>query len=106
MQRGEKYIELCKKTVLENIDTSQYAVFLFGSRARANHGVSTDIDIGIIGEHKLSQKEIYELKEKIDESIVPFNVDLVDFYNVEADFKKVALKNIIIWNKPEHINIS
>lgn len=105
-EETEKYVELCKEIVLSNIDKAKYAVFLFGSRARVIHGEKTDIDIGFLGDKSVPQKKLNEIKDKIDESIVPFNVDLIDFFNVNNEFKAQALKNIIVWNKPSYIKIN
>lgn len=103
---NEDYLEIVKKIVLENIPKDKFNVFLFGSRARDKHRFGADIDIGVKGEEKLEEKIKSIIKDEIDESIVPFKVDIIDFYEVSDDFKKVALKDYILWNKVKHIEVN
>ena len=99
------YIKLCKELVLKNINTSEYAVFLFGSRAYDRHPEKADIDIGVLGEKEMPAYEKYLIKDKIEEAEIPYNVDIIDFFSAEKNFRKVALRKIELWTKPPHIKI-
>ncbi len=105
MNNDDHYLDLVKKIVLDHIDTTKYAVFLFGSRARQKMDRAADVDVGILGEKPFPIENIIELKNTVEESIVPYNVDFVDFYRADDAFKKIALKNIEIWNKPNFIKL-
>ncbi|MDI9355568.1 MAG: nucleotidyltransferase domain-containing protein [Chitinophagaceae bacterium] len=100
-----KYIDIAKEIILKHISNMEYAVFLFGSRATNNYQFHSDIDIGILGEKPVSKQLISDLQDILSESIVPFTVDIVDFYSVKNAFKKEALKHIVVWNKPKNIQI-
>ena len=93
----QKCVELVKQIVLNHIDTNQYKVFLFGSRACGNAKKYSDIDVGILGNQKFSVIKKFDIENAIDESIVPYKVDLVDFFGVDNKFKSEALKKIVIW---------
>ena len=93
----QKCVELVKQIVLNHIDTNQYKVFLFGSRACGNAKKYSDIDVGILGNQKFSIIKKFDIEDAIDESIVPYKVDLVDFFGVDNKFKSEALKKIVIW---------
>ena len=99
------YIQLCKELVLKNINTSEYAVFLFGSRVYDRHAEKADIDIGILGEKEMPASERYLIKDKIEKADIPYNVDIIDFFNVEKTFRNIALRKIELWTKPPHIKI-
>jgi uncharacterized protein len=99
------YIKLCKELVLESINTNEYAVFLFGSRAYDSHPEKADIDIGILGEGVFPESERYIIKDKIEESEIPYNVDIIDFSRTSNTFREVALRKIEVWTKPSHIII-
>lgn len=92
------YVALVKAIVLSYIDKNKYRVFLFGSRACGNARKFSDIDVGIMGNEALSSIVQFEIEQAIDESIVPFKVDLVDFFNVDSTFKKEVFKKIEAWN--------
>ena len=92
-KRSEDFL---KKILKENLPVDS-KIFLFGSRAVSEQSKSSDIDIGVMS-GKLDRKMIIKIKEIIDESFVPFKVDIIDFSKVDENFKKKALRKIIPWN--------
>jgi predicted nucleotidyltransferase len=50
-------------------------VYLFGSRARNNHRWNSDYDLWVDAD--LEKKTIREIEEELEESFVPFRVDIV-----------------------------
>ncbi len=72
--------------------------FLFGSRANGSAGFAADIDIGIWPQEPLNDTILSKRQEIIEDSFVPYQVDLVDFSKVSENFKQQALKKIIPWN--------
>jgi len=72
-----------------------YKLFVFGSRASGKSGKFSDIDLGILGKDKLPGHIIVKIKEELENSHLPYKVDVVDFSKVSKDFKKVAIKQII-----------
>ena len=96
----KKYLEIIKKILQKSISNKSYKVFIFGSRVMGKNRKFSDIDLGILGTKPLSAKEFITIKDKFDESDLPYRVDLVDFSNVSERFKHQALNNIInIWPK-------
>lgn len=102
----EKYLALLKEIVLSFVDTEKVIVFLFGSRASEQHASRSDADIGLMAEGMMPEKVYHKIKNAIDDSIIPWEVDIVDFAGVSPAFKREALKKIIIWNKPKGMKIS
>jgi len=87
---------LCRRILYQYIDTTRYGIFLFGSRARGNARRNSDIDIGIIGESPLSWLLLQDIQERMDESDLPSEVDLVDFSQLnDPTFKRFALNAIL-----------
>lgn len=96
----KKSLDVIKKILQTYISDKSYRAFIFGSRAIGKNRKFSDIDLGIIGTKSLSSKEFVTIKDKFDESDLPYRVDLVDFSNVSERFKNQALNNIInIWPK-------
>ncbi len=91
----KKSEDFLKKILKENLPGDS-KIFLFGSRAVGEQSKSADIDIGVMS-GKLDRKMIFKIKEIIDESFVPFKVDIVDFSKVDENFKKKALRKIVLW---------
>ena len=100
------YIDIVKQIVLKHVPKDNFAVFLFGSRAVGNAKPLSDIDIGILGLEPLPTLIKADLETDLEESIVPYKIDLIDFYQVDKDFKKEALNTIQIWNCPKNIKLN
>jgi len=83
-----------KKIIFQFLDPKKYKVFIFGSRAKEKARKYSDYDIGISGKRPLPSYLKVLIEEALEESDLPFKVDIVDFSKVSKDFKKVALKNI------------
>ena len=99
-----KYVELVKKITLKNLSNINVEVFLFGSRANRSELDKSDIDIGILGNKKVSNKIVNKLYEELEESIVPYHIDIIDFFNVDKNFKRLATQNKIVWKRKKNIN--
>jgi predicted nucleotidyltransferase len=91
-------INIVKEIVLEKVPLQDYAVFLFGSRALGNNHEMSDIDISILGNKPLPVSIKLNLEQELEDCIVPFKVDIIDFNGVSDKFKKYALEKIEIWN--------
>ena len=100
------YIDIVKQIVLKHVPKNEFAVFLFGSRAASNSNSLSDIDVGIMGTKPLPTLIMADLDSNLEESIVPFKIDLIDFYQVDKAFRDEALSSIQIWNCPKNIKLN
>ena len=100
------YIDIVKQIVLKHVPKNEFAVFLFGSRAAGNANSLSDIDVGIMGTKPLPTLIMADLDSDLEESIVPFKIDLIDFYQADKAFKNEALSSIQIWNCPKNIKLN
>ncbi len=73
------------------LDLEQYQVFVFGSRADGQAGEMSDWDIGIWGKEPLPSGTKGMIEEALDESDIPFKIDIIDFHLVSPDFREIAL---------------
>ena len=98
----ENFIEsTIQKVISKYIDPGTSFVFLFGSRASQNFRKTSDYDIGIYTGKKVSLSVIGKIKDALEDYPIPVDVDVVDFSEASADFKKIALKEIKLWNSPK-----
>ena len=92
----EKSIEKVKDSVLK-ASPENYKIFLFGSMAVGSDMLDSDIDVGFLGTKQFPRDIFSKMKDELEESIVPYKVDLIDFYDKDASFKQTALKKIVPW---------
>lgn len=88
-------LELIKKTVRKHLPENDYEIFVYGSRAGSNAQKWSDVDIGIRGEKEVPVRKLALIAEDLENSKIPYKVDVVDFTKTSADFRKMALKEII-----------
>ena len=74
-------------------------VYLFGSRARCDHDQGSDIDLALDCQKPIELNKISQIKEKIEESIIPLFVDLVDIHTAGDTIKKEIKDEGILWEK-------
>lgn len=68
-----------------------YKVFIFGSRAQKTNRKFSDVDLGILGPNPVPDTTKFRIEEDLEESNIPYLVDLVDFHDKKGRFKDVAL---------------
>ena len=101
----EKYLELVRSITLSIVNQSQDFVYLFGSWAHQDQDQTSDIDIAIWGPDALGST-FHKLTNALEESIVPYPVDIVDFSQADDNFRQKALQGAVLWNQPSDFKIS
>ncbi len=70
-------------------------IYLFGSRARNESSAFSDVDIGFISRDDI-RKDIAILREAIEESHLPYKVDLVDL-STDKGLLEIVMKEGKRW---------
>ena len=94
MDRRQQIISWIKEILNKNLTGISYSAFIFGSQANKASLSRSDIDIGIIAVDKITPHQLSEINGDIENLPMLYNIDLVDFNEVDAKFKSVALKNV------------
>lgn len=94
----ENYLKKIQKIIFNFLDPKEIQAFIYGSRALGFAHRYSDIDIGIIGKKKIPANILSQIDEMLEESDLPYIVEVVDFSNVSKEFKNLALKKIIPLN--------
>lgn len=87
----DQYFTVLKDIIRSYIPDSK--VILYGSRTKNKCKIYSDIDIAVIGKNKLDEKLKRDMVEAFDESKLPYRVDIVDWFDLDDDFKKIILGN-------------
>lgn len=72
-------------------------LYLFGSRARGDARVASDIDLGLDPKGEFPSSVLVRLEEEFDESTVPVEVDLVDLRGAGETLRAKARSEGIRW---------
>jgi len=101
----DRYLALMRDLVLGVTSNLDCTIVLFGSRALGVHRRSSDIDIGFSGlTESVFTRTRDHILSKLDESVIPHHVDLVNLDSAPADFREVATKKVVIWKQNSQEN--
>jgi predicted nucleotidyltransferase len=90
-------IEELRRMVLAALGGHDAAVWLFGSCARGDVRHTSDIDIGILPRDELPAGFFAALAEAIEESTIPYNVDIVDLRNIDPIWLDAIRREGVQW---------
>jgi len=82
----EKYVPECE-------------VRVFGSRVTGTAKPYSDIDIAIVGKKKIRLEIKAQLKYAFEESDLPFRVDVLDWYTISDNFKRIIEEHYTVIQK-------
>lgn len=87
-----------RRIVLEGLRGHRARVYLFGSRARGEARRASDIDVAILPLNPLPPGLLSSIRESLEESHVPYKVDVVDLSQVEPTFRERVEREGIPWH--------
>ncbi|HWD57521.1 MAG TPA: nucleotidyltransferase domain-containing protein [Stellaceae bacterium] len=90
-------IEELKRMVLEALGDHDAEVWLFGSCARDEVRRRSDIDIGILPRDALPAGFFGDLEADIEQSTIPYDVDLVDLRTAEPGLLEEIGREGVKW---------
>ncbi|MBR2430615.1 nucleotidyltransferase domain-containing protein [bacterium] len=89
----EKELEIIKNILMPFRE--DYNFFAYGSRVKGNFRPLSDLDLMIKGENLAELTDIENLKEKFDNSSLPYIVNLVDYFSLTESFYSIIKKDLI-----------
>jgi predicted nucleotidyltransferase len=86
--------ELIRKVshIIRKYVSKETQVFLFGSRADGTAWERSDFDFGILDDKPISIVELSKIKQEVEMLPTLFKIDIVDFYSVSDEMKRVGLE--------------
>ena len=98
---AEKYKSDILALIFQFLNKDEIEVILFGSMATHKENQFSDIDIGILDIANSSNfnSQLNKIKEALEEGQIPYKIDVVNLNLAKDEFKKIALKDKIIWHQ-------
>lgn len=98
MSLDDKTKKILKMVIFKYLNSNEVKVFVFGSRATNTNVKFSDIDLGLISAKKIGYNTVLKIEEELENSNIPYRVDVVDFSKVSDKFKEVASKKVVYLN--------
>ena len=83
------------KNIAFSVLPADSKIGVFGSRISGNPSKFSDVDLAILGKDRLPGHLLELVKEAMEESSIPYKVDVVDLNRVSGQFKNNVLKEIV-----------
>jgi predicted nucleotidyltransferase len=87
-----------RRLILLAVNDQDARVYLFGSWARGEARRLSDIDVAIDPATPLPRGTLARLREQLEESSVPYHVDVVDLSRTDPAFRRRVLAEGVLWN--------
>lgn len=87
------------RKILNSVTTSKsdYAVYVFGSRAKGTHKKYSDVDLWLEATPKVTALEIASLNTLFEESEIPIKVDIVTPETCLEEYRSRILQERQFW---------
>ena len=86
-----------RRIVLERLQHVPARVYLFGSHATGEANRLSDIDVAIEPIGQLQPSTLADIVEALEDSTVPYFVDVVDLSNAAPEFRERVRREGILW---------
>ncbi len=98
---NNKFLPLYKKIIVDSVTQvlPKCSIYLFGSRARNTNREGADIDVALDNQKVISFQDLMTIRNNLEDSHIPVNMDIVDLHAVSQDFKNKILPEIVVWKK-------
>jgi predicted nucleotidyltransferase len=93
MDRRKQILLWIKEVLDKNLSGISYDAFIFGSQANKHVLSRSDIDVGIMSDTTIASWQLSNIIGDIEQLPMLYRIDLVDFREVDDQFKSVALQN-------------
>ena len=91
-------LEEARRIVVKFLGSQRAQLFLFGSRARGDARRASDIDVAVLPEAPLIPGTLARLREALEQSDIPYRVEIVDLSTAGAAFRRKVLAESVPWN--------
>ncbi len=95
--KREDILKQVKEIVLKSVERAPARVYLFGSWARGDERATSDIDIAVEPIGVISPFLLQNLREELEESHIPYSVDVVDTREAHSKLIDNITREGILW---------
>lgn len=96
-QSSRKILEETRRIAVDTLRPYGVKLYLFGSWARGESARHSDIDLAVDSDAPLPSGVLSLLRERFEESQIPYRVEVVNLRNSDSSFRKKVLQEGIVW---------
>lgn len=96
--RGQAHLQAVRALVLDELRDLKVRTYLFGSWARGTPKRTSDVDIAVEPLEALPPGTLARLRERLEESTIPYRVEVVDLSQVDENFRQRIKDEGVLWS--------
>jgi hypothetical protein len=96
-QDQDRFLDQVRRIVLHGLQGYPARVYLFGSRAGKTAGTGSDCDVAVEIGPDAPVNVLSRIREELEESRVPFEVELVVLADVQPELARQVKRKGILW---------
>lgn len=104
MMNRDTILQQVREIVLRALSEDDVIVYLFGSWARMEEKRSSDIDVAIKTAHPIHPLKWNGLLEDLENSTIPYHVEVVNFDHANLKLKAAIEKEGIVWKNYRNVS--
>ena len=93
----EVYLDRIRDIVVDALAGYPVTVYLFGSCARGDWRHGSDVDVAVEAHGPLPRHVLRDLSETLEESTIPYNVDVIDLNSADQRIRRAVNEEGIVW---------
>lgn len=74
----------------------EYSFYFYGSRVKGTYEKTSDLDILIKGKKEMPLSVLARIKEKMDESNLPYIVNFTDYHKIDESFYDQIKEDLVL----------
>lgn len=86
-----------RRIIADEVGDLPARILLFGSRARGDARPASDVDVAILPSAPLPPGLLPRIRDRLEESCIPFHVDVVDLSEADGQFRSAVLEEAVPW---------
>ena len=90
----DRHVNFIKEILFKHITNPDAKFYIFGSRAKGRYKEYSDVDIAIDSPDMTLEQKL-KLESDFENSIFPYEVDVVDLNDIKENFKNVIINDLV-----------
>lgn len=95
---AERALREVRQIIRDALGESDVTIYLFGSWARGAATPLSDIDVAVEPHRPLPRGALARARERLEESCVPYRVEVVDLSEADPAFRQRVLEEGVRWS--------
>lgn len=91
----KKYLDQVKSIINSVLQNDTLKIYVFGSRATGKAKKYSDLDIALKSNTKIDSEKMSKLAIELENTTIPYEIDIIDLNNITDSFKKCIEKNLV-----------